>query len=142
MYVYATVDQLEGWLQAPVPDNSPALLRIASNQITEAIRYAFYTADAVTGKATDTTVLQALQDATCAQVEFWIAAEIDPVAGSVQENTRPLQSKILSASVTYDRSSAAELTLARTAGALTLCEQANTILDQAGLLRGTVTVYG
>lgn len=142
MFVYATVDQLEAWLQAAVPDNSPALLRIASNQVTEAIRYAFYATDAVTGEATDATVLLALQQATCAQVEFWIAAGINPVAGSVQESTRALQSKMLSASVTYDRSSAAELTTARTAGALTLCSQANTILNQAGLLYGTVTVYG
>lgn len=142
MQVYATVDDLEAWLQDDVPDNAPSLLRQASLQVFYATKGAFYDADAVTGAPTDATILQAFDDATCAQVAFWIAADIDPTSGAVQPASALSRTRIGTAEVSYDPNAILALTTARTDGALQLCELAYGILEQAGLLYGLVTVYG
>jgi len=140
-FIYATVDDLEAWTQADVPDNADALLRQASTLVTEAIRTVFYTVDS-NGKASDTTVLATLKDATCAQVEFWIAADINPMAGGVQATLTLQQTDLGSGRVRYDNTSGLLLTQARIAGATTLCPNAVTILNEGGLLYGKTTVYG
>lgn len=141
MFTYATVDVLEAWLQDDVPDNADSLIRQASSQVTEAIRSAFYDVD-VNGKASSVTVLQALSDATCAQIQFWLAADVDAAAGGVQPQLTLQQSRIGSAELRYDNTSGLLLTQARIAGAQGLCQMALTILMEAGLLYGKVTVYG
>lgn len=141
VFTYATVDELEAWIQADVPDNADLLIRSASQFVGRAIRGAKYDVD-VDGKASDATNLEALSDATCAQVSFWISAGIDPLAGDVQTTQLPTSSAILSGSVSYDTSQAGAITRARMAGAQELCPDALSILDDIGLLRGFTTVYG
>lgn len=84
--LYATVAELDGFLAdtAPAEAESNRLLARASERVDTALRTAVYAVDA-TGAPTETTVIAALRDATCAQVEFWLSSdEEDDVLGPTQ----------------------------------------------------------
>lgn len=70
---YATVDDLAAWIADPVPADAARMLDRASELVAEQIQFAVYATNS-TGDPTDTTVLTALRDATCAQVEHWLTA--------------------------------------------------------------------
>lgn len=139
--VYATPDDLTagGWIAA-VPATAGRLLAAGSRRVRNATRAAVYATD-TTGAATDPAVVEALRDATCAQVAAWIIAGIDPAAGTVQIEKAPIAAKTLgSRSVTYDTAAAASVTAmqARAAAATQLAPEAAAILADAGLLGGPV----
>jgi hypothetical protein len=81
---HATSEQLATYLGAAAPADASRLLARASELIDDALLTAEYAVDDA-GAATDSTVLAALADATCAQVEFWVAGdEQDDILGPVQ----------------------------------------------------------
>ena len=104
MLIYATSDAYEAWKQDDAPDNIDLLLRSASLLVRRATAGDYYDADVTTGMPTNTTLLQAFSDATCAQVAAWVALGIDPAAGA--GGAVPLavvqSTSLLSGSVTYN----------------------------------------
>lgn len=85
MPTYATAAQLTTFTGAAAPANADRLLLRASEVIDQALRTSVYDADATTRLPTDSATLQAFADATCAQVEFWLASdEEDDILGPVQ----------------------------------------------------------
>lgn len=139
MLVYATVDDLDDWI-TPIPTNADALLRSASLRVREATKTARYTVDG-TGLATDATVLQAFKDATCAHAAALATAKVDPAGGGVLTKASTAAAKSVgSASVSY--ADAASAAAAKASLHTSLCPDAVTILQQAGLLSGEVWVIG
>lgn len=81
---YATSPELVTYTGATAPADATRLLARASDLIDDHIVTAVYNVNAA-GAATDATVIAALRDATCAQVEFWLAGdEEDDVLGPLQ----------------------------------------------------------
>lgn len=75
--VYATPEQLTAWTGQPPPPDADRLLMRASEDVDDALAAALYDVDRTTGMPTDPNVIQALTDATCAQVEHWQATGSD-----------------------------------------------------------------
>jgi hypothetical protein len=74
--VYATPEQLAAWTGQPAPADAERLLARASGDVDAALLCAYYaTNDA--GMPTEPHVVQALADATCAQVEYQLATGDD-----------------------------------------------------------------
>lgn len=141
MLVYATDEELTGWLDGvPLPANSTTLLRSASLLVRAATKATVYAVDAE-GLPTDTVLMQAFADATCAQAALWAAAGIDPAGGGVASSAPVRSKKLGSGSVDYDTSVNASVTAfqAKQAAATQLCAEAYLILSQAGLQAG---LYG
>lgn len=99
--IYATPSDLATWTGSPAPDNAAVMLREASGLVGDAIICDLYEATS-TGLPTNPTYVDALRDATCAQVEHWIAAQIDPLAGAGGQEPRMTVSAIDGASVSFD----------------------------------------
>jgi hypothetical protein len=78
--IYATSTDLATWTGTTAPANAAQLLRSASLLVREATMAACYDVDD-TGLPSDATLLQAFNDATCAQAAFWAANGIDPGKG-------------------------------------------------------------
>lgn len=83
------LDGGSGYAEAPTvtidaPEDFDRLLERASELIDDYLRTAVYDVDD-DGAPTDDDVIAALRDATCAQVEFWLAGdEEDDILGPVQ----------------------------------------------------------
>lgn len=135
MRVYATEQDVQEWSE----DTSPvatAALRRASSLVEYATRLDRYEVD-TDGYPTETAVKNAMQNATCAQVAFWSAAGIDPTAGAVGQTARLSSQSVPAGSVSYQGVlGAAELGTAATS----LCDEAYTIIYNAGLMRAQVTI--
>lgn len=71
--IYATLAEYRDWLDDQTVDVSDALFARASEIIDEALIGAVYAVDTVTQKPTDTAELEAVRDATCAQVQWLLA---------------------------------------------------------------------
>lgn len=81
---HATSAQLAAYTGAAAPSDADRLLTRASEVIDAALLTATYSVDSI-GTAREADVLTALQNATCAQVEFWLAGdEEDDVLGPTQ----------------------------------------------------------
>ncbi|QOT15881.1 hypothetical protein [Paenarthrobacter sp. YJN-5] len=132
--VYADATALTAWTGGPPPANATQLLRSASMLITSATVAAVYGVDDA-GLPSDAAVLEAFRDATCAQVAYWVAAGVDPVAGGIS-TTAPVRAKKLgSGSFEYDTAVSGSVNAfqAKRAAAITLCAEAFMILHQAGI---------
>lgn len=70
---YATAADLEAFLGAPPPATAERLLDRATELVDAALTSAMYSVD-TNGNATDATVIAAMNKATCAQVESWLAS--------------------------------------------------------------------
>lgn len=133
--VYASTTDLTSWTQLPAPANAAALLRSASLLVRSSTMSAIYTTDD-SGAPTDTKVLQAFKDATCAQASYWAAAGIDPSSGGIS-TAAPVRSKRLgSGGIDYDTSAATSAATLQTkmAAAATLCGEARLLLQQAAVV--------
>ncbi|MGW1489783.1 hypothetical protein [Streptomyces sp. NPDC002402] len=73
---YATPEQLAAWLGTPAPADAERLIARAGEDIDSALLTAIYPVDE-DGDPTDPTIAAALASATCAQVEYWLAAGDD-----------------------------------------------------------------
>ncbi|MGI5350213.1 hypothetical protein ACQEU8_36580 [Streptomyces sp. CA-250714] len=74
--VYATPEQLSAWTGQPAPPGAERLLARASEDVDDALLAALYATDAA-GMPTHPDTVQALADATCAQVEYQLATGDD-----------------------------------------------------------------
>lgn len=74
--VYATPEQLATYTGAPAPEGAERLLARASEDIDAALLTAYYATDD-DGDPTEQHVVDALRDATCAQVEYQLATGDD-----------------------------------------------------------------
>ncbi|MFD9863473.1 head-tail connector protein [Streptomyces alboflavus] len=83
---YATPEQLAAWLGAPAPADAVRLLARAGEDLDSALLTALYGVDD-DGNPTDPRIAGALSDASCAQVEYWIASGDDGTgAGGVWDS--------------------------------------------------------
>lgn len=99
--IYATSTQYETYTGQPAPTGIAKMLADASRLLdSKVFRLCWYDADAVTGMPTNTLVLAAFADATCAQAEW--GDEVGDTTGSagVGWGTVKLGSAQLSRSVT------------------------------------------
>ncbi|WP_063023826.1 hypothetical protein [Nocardia niwae] len=131
MLTYAVPDDLmDGWL-AEEPDAAEAErdIRYASILVRKATRLDIYEVDPA-GLPTEPDVIEAMRDATCAQVAEWQEAGINPAAGSVGRVVAIKSESADGGSVTYaDGPSAAEIK----ASLSQLCSAGLDILRNAGL---------
>lgn len=88
MINYANRDQLSDYLpaEAQIPADADRLLRRASERVDDFV-LAGFGLDPFTGLPSDGVVAQALADATCAQVEFWMEVgeehDVDGIRGGI-----------------------------------------------------------
>ncbi|MGY1946574.1 hypothetical protein [Nocardia asiatica] len=83
MLIYATPDDLmDGWLDE-MPDDAQArrYIRAASQLVRNATRLDLYDTEP-SGLPVDLNYVEAMQEATCAQVAMWFRSGIDPDAGA------------------------------------------------------------
>lgn len=83
--VYATLAEYRDWLDDPTVDVSDALFARASEIIDEALIGAVYVINQGTQLPTDATELEAIKNATCAQVEWMIETGDTTGTGSATE---------------------------------------------------------
>lgn len=112
----ASPDNLAAWTGGAAPANAVPLLRKASAMVLAATKLAIYATDRTTGLASDPTILQCMNDATCIQAAALSALKIDPLAGGVQQGGVKSSKKLLSATFTM---AGAEQTAAALAAAAT-----------------------
>lgn len=139
MRIYATASDVQEWTGQAPPDNVVPLLRSASALVEEATMLAVYSVDK-DGMPRRTADVDAFRDATCAQVAFWSANELDPASGELVEvGKRVASSKsIKGASVSYDAADMARAKQARVDALTTLCAAAFQILRNEGLVSTVV----
>jgi len=138
--VYAADADLTAWINpVPLPANSATLLRSASLLVHSYTMTALYGVDG-TGLPSDTTVLQAFKDATCAQAATWNATGIDPIAGGIPTATLVRSKRLGSGAIDYDTSASSSVTVlqAKREAATTLCAEAVMLLHQARVIPGGV----
>jgi hypothetical protein len=131
--VYATTADLAHYLEAAPPADARRKLRRASRRVANYIRLAVYAADDVTGMPTDATIIAAVRDATCAQVEWWMETGDETGAGAQYQ-----QVSIGSLSLGRGYSSAGSAT----GPSQTLSAEAIEHLQRAGLLSPDVYSAG
>lgn len=134
--VYATPEDLQN-----PPENAADMLLIASLLVRRHTVTAFYRTDEM-GMPRDEGMRALFRAATVAQVEFWVAHDIDPVRGAIgiTGSTQVSSKSIGSASVSYDSSATERNVADRLASLDCLCPTAAAILD--GLPRGPVIIHG
>lgn len=134
MLVYATSADLAAWTGAAAPSNATQALRSASLAVREATELDFFATD-TTGMPTDTTVLQAFNDATCCQAAALIALSVDTNAGGSVVPTVKESKSIGSARITYAQQDAKNAADAKQQALTGLVPEAMRILRDAGLAR-------
>lgn len=80
--MHATLAELEAYTFEPAPPDGQRLLQRATEMIDTYV-FGMYEIDSVTNLPIATKVREALRDATCAQVEFWLQTgdEADVLSG-------------------------------------------------------------
>lgn len=87
---YATTAALETYLpdEVALPGDAERQLQRASDVVDDFV-LAGFAVDAITGLPSDDELAEALSDATCAQVEFWLevgeAHDIDGIRGGISQ---------------------------------------------------------
>ena len=133
MLVYATVGDLEAWLQDTAPPNAAGLLRSASVLVTAACRNDLYNT-LPSGLPSDENLADAMRDACCEQINAWVLAGIDPAtAGTDTSAPGVVKSEIDGARVEFDPTGIEEATRNRLRLVSALSGSAYEILRQAGL---------
>jgi hypothetical protein len=137
--VYASSENYTVLYGEPAPPKLGNLLRSASILVRRETITAIYATDAE-GKPVDAQVIAAFQEATCVQAQFWVANSIDPSSGGLPQPAIVQTKKIGTASIVYDTSAqgSANVIAARMAATSGLCLEAFSVLQQAGLVPGSV----
>ncbi|MBX6357359.1 MAG: hypothetical protein IRZ05_16090 [Micromonosporaceae bacterium] len=125
--VYATPEQLTAWTGQPAPPDAERLLARASEDVDDALISAVYATDAA-GMPTDPAIVQALADATCAQVEYQQATGDDGTGAAGRWDSVSIGPVSLSGRA--DAPAAA--------GDVDLAPRAYRVLRRAGLLPGVI----
>lgn len=138
MIVYADATDLDTWVDGLDTERPVApLLREASRRVGHACRNDLYKTQP-DGTPDDDDLADAMRDAVCAQVEVWLAADVDPIAGAAGITPTKTVKTVDGVTIQYDAASATEVTKARAAVAVDLCDAALSILRAAGLASGLV----
>lgn len=135
--IYATKADLVEWLdETPDADDNllARMLRQASIMVGRACRNDLYDVDP-TGKPTDLGYLQAMCDATSAQVEVWLSLGIDPAGGLAAMDPQMASSSVDGASVSFDVSTSVR---AKIRAAEALSPSSYSLLTAAGLASAEV----
>lgn len=136
--IYATAGDYSTWSgDATVP--SAALLARASSVVDEVLIGAVYAVDSAE-QPTDSAAIEALRDATCAQVQWFIDQGDTAGIGAGGELANVTSASILSASYTIDKGAAA--TAARTLSGVQIAPGVLSVLRAAALLPVSVYVSG
>lgn len=86
---YATIAELDAWLGRPAPlDQAPRLLERASTVVAYHVRTPVAT-DTTTGMPTDPDQRLSISQATCAQVEAWLASSEQGDIVDCGDNDKP-----------------------------------------------------
>ncbi|MBC9714074.1 hypothetical protein H9Y04_16035 [Streptomyces sp. TRM66268-LWL] len=125
--VYATPEQLTAWTGQPAPTDAERLLARASEDVDTALLTACYPTDAA-GMPTDPADIDALADATCAQVEYQLATGDDGTGAAGRWDSVSIGPVSLSGR----RQAPAA------AGDVDLAPRAHRALTRAGLLPGVI----
>lgn len=137
--IYATTEQYEAYTESTAPQGIGPLLRRASGVVLYATRAAVYDTTSE-GTPSDPDLAEAMTEATCALVQAWEAAGVDPVAGT---GTKVVQSKSAAgASVTYALDEAEARRATSLASGDSLTGEAWRVLDAAGLFSTQVHAAG
>ena len=133
MIVYATVADVEAWLQDTAPTNVTGLIRSASMLVGAACRNDLY--DTLpSGLPSDDDLADAMRDACCEQINAWVVCGIDPAtAGTDTSAPGVVRSEIDGARVEFDPTGIEEATRNRLRLVSSLSGSAYEILRQAGL---------
>lgn len=136
MLIYATTAELADYTGKPAPADGVQLLRFASMLVRRSTSQAIYATDP-DGFPTDTAMLDAFRDATCAQANAWSVNNIDPAAGGAGVTGTVVKKSLGSASVDYstDAGASSERTRLASGG---LAFEAYLILQNAGLISASV----
>lgn len=152
MLIFATADDLAAWLPSTVsmPDDPNSLLRSASLLIAEATNTSYYDTVnqddptnlnvIVDSLPSDPTILQAFNDATCAQATAWLVLGINPATGGVIVSATKTSVGIGSGRITY--ADAAAAASARAESLTTLVPEAERVLRAVGLITSHAWSYG
>lgn len=138
--MHATVEDYAGFIGAPYPEGTASALFYASELVESAIRNDLFTVDA-NDKATDDKILEALQLATCAQVQMWFENGINPALGVESIKVTATSKNLGAASVSYDTALLAIRDQARRKSLDQLCKPAWRILRNRGLGSAAVGLY-
>lgn len=142
MLLYATGEDLTNWLgEDPDTDaNIDSMLRKASLLVGRACRndlYDLYDVDNA-GKPRDTDLVEAMRDAVCAQVEYWVLAGVNPTAGASGVGRVKVETTVDGATVKYDTTGVVAAAQSAVSSIDDLTSEAIAILRNAGLASGLV----
>ncbi|WP_294978378.1 hypothetical protein [uncultured Microbacterium sp.] len=139
----ATTADYTAWTKTPAPANAEAILRGCTSLVLEAAQGNIYIVDATTGVATDPLVRTALMEAVCIQAAAWVALNIDPTTGGVQQSSKAVKSKRLaSGAIEYSDAEVQSTVKARAAAYTSLVPEAVRHLQQRNLLGVNPVPYG
>lgn len=137
MLLYATEADLGTWIgEEPETDPKP-LIRKASILVGNACRNDLYDVDNA-GKPRDPDLVEAMRDAVCSQVEYWIVAGINPTAGAGGVGLVKVEKTVDGATVKYDTTGVVAAVQSAVASLNSLTGDAIAILRNAGLASGLV----
>lgn len=139
MLLYATGEDLTNWLgEDPDTDaNIDSMLRKASSLVGRACRNDLYDVDTA-GKPRDTDLVEAMRDAVCAQVEYWVLAGVNPTAGASGVGRVKVETTVDGATVKYDTTGVVAAAQSAVSSIDDLTSDAIAILRNAGLASGLV----
>jgi hypothetical protein len=140
---YANQASLVAYLgsDVPAPTVSALNFRLATLLVRKATRRARYRTTS-TGNPAHPEVASAMSSAVCAQVLAWDKAGVDPSVGSAGIKGNVSSYSMGGLSRSYTVSAATDDSRAQLADGRTLSRLAYLELDEAGLIRGTVSASG
>lgn len=137
MLLYATTADVTAWIGED-PDVDPTgMIRKASILVGQACRNDLYDVDGA-GKPSDPDLVEAMRDAVCAQVDYWVAAGVNPAQGSAGLGRVKTEMTVDGATVKYDTTGVVAAAQEAAASIDSLNGDALAILRNAGLASGLV----
>lgn len=137
MLLYATKADVVTWLGEEPDADIDLHIRHASLLVARACRNDLYNVDAA-GKPEDDDLVDAMRDAVCAQVEYWLAAGINPAAGAGGIGKVATEKTVDGVTIKYDTTSVIAASEQAADSIRCLVDAAYTILRNAGLATGIV----
>ncbi|MDV6309910.1 head-tail connector protein [Gordonia amicalis] len=137
MLLYATTADVTTWVgEDPDVDVTP-MIRKASILVGNACRNDLYDVDGA-GKPSNPDLVEAMRDAVCAQVEFWVAAGVNPAKGAGSLALVKTEMTVDGATVKYDTTGVVAAAQEAAASIDSLTGDALAVLRAAGLASGLV----
>lgn len=137
MLLYATTADVTTWIGEDLDTDVTAMIRRASILVGNACRNDLYDVDGA-GKPSDPDLVEAMRDAVCAQVDYWVAAGINPAKGAGGLALAKTEMTVDGATVKYDTTGVVAAAQEAAASIDSLTGDALAILRNAGLASGLV----